>query len=399
MCSHLFGKSSGAIEGGIGDVLGGLAGAYFGGPIGAAAGAEIGGTVGGVAGGEKVGQAALNALPAAGVAGIGAYGAEAMGSSFPGSGGTDLFGVSGTPAAPSAVSAAGPSPFGGATGDVIAASNVDTTGAGADGYIDPQTGLPVPPTPPATAPLPGATTAAPVDRIDAASYPTPAGGATSTAAPVAGATDSGGNPISNAYHYLFGTSATQPAAPAADGSTPGVVGNVAKSLGLNTGQLLSAGIAGGGLIRNVMAGSNLQGQPQLSAQAQRLAQQSEMMQSYLQTGTLPPGVKTAVDNATAGAKAAIKAKYAGMGIPGSSAEQQELQQVELNAAAQSAELAIKLYTEGTQNADISAQIYQTLLSTDQKQQQLTQDAIANMAAALSGQGGAYQHTIGQPAVH
>lgn len=361
MCNKLFGSSSGGVLGGIGDVVGGLAGAYFGGPVGAAAGAELGGTVGGVAGGEKFGQAALNALPAAGIAGVGTYAAEDFGGFTPG-GGTDLFGVSGTPAAPSAVSAGG---FAGApAGSDVITGATDTTSnaAGTDGYIDPTTGLPVPPTPPATAPLPGA----------------------ATAAPVAGATASSGNPISNAYHYLFGTSATQPAAPAADGSTPGVVGNVAKSLGLNTGQLLSAGIAGGGLIRDVVAGNNLQGQTQLTGQAAQLAQQSQLMQSYLQTGQLPPGVQTSINNATSGAQAAIRAKYASQGLSGSSMEQQELNQLQLNAASSGAQVAINLYSQGLDDAKISEEIYNTLLTTDQKQQSLTQQSISNISAALSG---------------
>lgn len=368
MCSHLFGKSSGTTEGIIGDVVGGLAGGYYGGPIGAALGAEAGGTLGGVAGGESVGTAATNALPAAGIAGIGMYGAEAFGGATA-AGGTDLFGVSGTPSAAPATVA--PAPYSGVAPDssVIGASDAGVPTAGADGYIDPSTGLPVPPTPPsATAAIPGAT-------------------ATGAAPPA--------NPYTVGGALKADTAGT--ASPDAGGG--GTLAKIADTLGISKSNILPAGVAGIGLAHSLMAPSTLQGQPQLNAQATQLAQQSEMMQSYLQTGQLPPGVKTAIDNATAGAKAAIKAKYAHMGIPGSSAEAQELQQVDLNAAAQGADLAIKLYTEGTQDATISAQIYQSLLSTDVQQQKATSDAIANMAAALSGQGGAYQKSVAQPVAH
>jgi len=364
MCSHLFGKNSGSTEGLIGDVVGGLAGAYFGGPVGAAAGAELGGTVGGVAGGESVGTAAGNALIGAGVAGLGTYAAEDFGGFTP-SGGTDLFGVSGTPAAPSAVSAGG---FGGVPvgSDVIAGATDTTATAGADGYIDPSTGLPVPPTPPATAPLPGATA---LPNVTGAA---PAGGTMPlTVAP-------SGTGLSPVGGLAGSASIIQPS-----GST-GTLQSIADTLGVSKSTLLPAGIAGIGLARDLLSPSTLKGESQLTGEAAQLASQSQTMQNYLTTGTLPPGVQTAINNATAGAKAAIRAKYASQGLSGSSMETQELSQVDLNAVSAGATTAIKLYDQGLQDANISQEIYRTLLSTDVAQQQQTGNAIANLAAALSG---------------
>ena len=106
------------------------------------------------------------------------------------------------------------------------------------------------------------------------------------------------------------------------------------------------------------------------------------------------GGEWTVNNATSGAQAAIRSKYAQMGLSGSSMEQQELSQVNLNAAGAGAQVALNLYSQGISDANISQEIYKTLLSTDVQQQQQTGNAIANMAQALSGGiGGGKAYTI------
>ena len=164
-----------------------------------------------------------------------------------------------------------------------------------------------------------------------------------------------------------------------------MLSNIANTLGISKSSIIPAGVAGIGLAKDLLSPTNsLQGQSQLSAEAAQTASQSQTMQNYLTTGTLPPGVQTTINNATSGAQAAIRAKYASMGLSGSSMETQELNQLNLNAASAGAQVALNLYTQGLSDAQISAGIYKTLLSTDQEQQQLTSNAISNMAAALSG---------------
>jgi hypothetical protein len=373
MCSHLFGSSSGGILGAAGDIVGGLAGAYFGGPVGAAAGAELGGTVGGVAGGESVGTAALNALPAAGIAGVGDYAAEAFAGATP-AGGTDLFGVSGTPAAPAPAAYSAGIP----AGDVTAAIS-DTSGTSTDpnGYIDPTTGLPVPPQ---QAPLPGAVapaTAAITPNAAAGGYD-PSQGAPPAPPGMLGTTDPAtGQNITTG----IGPNGQLIAEPSNSSSW---TSSIAKTLGIPQSSILPAGVAGIGLAKDLLTPSTLKGESQLTGEAATLAQQSATMQNYLNTGTLPPGVQTAINNATQGAAAAIRAKYASQGLSGSSMEQQEINQLQLNAASSGAQVAIQLYDSGLQDANISQEIYKTLLSTDVNQQQQTGQAIANVAAALSG---------------
>lgn len=379
MCTKLFGKSSGGILGDIGETLGGIGGFFLGGPAGAALGAEAGGTLGGVVGGEKLGQAAEAALPGAALAGVGGFGAEALGATPATSiGGSDLFGVSGTDlfgtaAAPSATSAAGADLSGG-FGSTIAPDGSTIAGYDTTTLLDPNA-----PTTPYSAF--GDTTATP-----GAATPGGGGGFGSTLTP-------GGDVMVGG---LGGTpTGAVPIGAASGTSGGGILSNVANTLGISKSSILPAAVAGGGLITNIARGSNLQGQSQLTGLAAQTAQQSAIMENYLNTGTLPPGVQTAVNNATAGAKAAIRSKYAASGLSGSSMEQQELSQVDLNAAAAGSQVAINLYSQGLDDAKISEGIYNTLLSTDVKQQELTSNAIANMAAALSG-GGTYQRQQPQP---
>ena len=350
MCSKMFGSSSGGDLGLIGDVVGGLAGSYFG-PVGAALGAEAGGTLGGVAGGESVGTAAGNALVGAGVAGVGDYAAESFGGAT--AGGGDLFGVSGTPAAPSATSAASTAmPLDGSGSNIIAGDNYSN--------IDPSTGQPVQSSSPST-----------LANVTGSYAPSPL---TSASGNVPGNIIQGGGSTAGGGAANTGT---------------GWTANVASSLGIPQNSVLPAGIAGIGLAKDLLTPSTLQGQSQLNSEASTLASQSQTMMNYLNNGTLPPGVQTSINNATAGAQAAIRSKYAQMGLSGSSMEQQELNQVNLNASSAGATTAIALYNTGATDANISQQIYHTLLTTDAQQQAATGNAIANMAAALAG-GGAYR---------
>ncbi len=145
-----------------------------------------------------------------------------------------------------------------------------------------------------------------------------------------------------------------------------------------------AAIAAGGLAYNAMAPSALSGQEDLQAQAKALGLQGSELASYLRSGTLPPGAKAALDQATASGKAAIRSKYASMGQSGSTAEMAELNDLDLRAAGQGFSIASNLLQTGINETGLSSKIYQSLMNVDQRQNAETGQAISNFGLALSG---------------
>lgn len=150
--------------------------------------------------------------------------------------------------------------------------------------------------------------------------------------------------------------------------------------------------AGAGLGLNLARGNQAPaGLADMTAAAASLKNTGSVLQSYMQTGTLPPGMQASVDQATAAAKARIIQNYASRGLntnpTQNSALQQELQQLQQNAIITAAQIGDKLMTEGLSATQISAQIYNNLITIDRQRQAATGSAIASFAAALSGGGG------------
>lgn len=216
------------------------------------------------------------------------------------------------------------------------------------------------------------------------------------------------------------------------GSNGAAGGGVAGS-GISAGDLIKGlGVATsvGGLAKNLTTPNSIPGQSNLTnlasslgasgaaltgntgavqQQANTLAGQGNQLSSYLTSGTLPPGVQTAIDNASADAIAAIKGNYASKGLTGSTMETQDINGVKSRATAEGASIAQNLLSSGltaeqaaaqisqslvntgTAQTGLSAQIYQQLLGLNVNQNAATSQAIANLAAALAG-GGQYVGT-------
>lgn len=143
-------------------------------------------------------------------------------------------------------------------------------------------------------------------------------------------------------------------------------------------------VAGLGLANNLLQPQTLPQSGQLTAQANQLTDSGTQLQSYLTSGTLPPGVKTAIDSATKSAQAAIRSKYAANGMSGSTAETQELAQAELSSANQGTQIALQLLNTGIDEVGLSSKIYEQLMSANTAQNNATGSAIANLASALGG---------------
>lgn len=173
-------------------------------------------------------------------------------------------------------------------------------------------------------------------------------------------------------------------------SITGAAGKVGGALG---DQLmknpLGIGAATLGLGMNLAKGQK--DSPELSAlrnQAGVLNAQGQQLASYLQSGTLPPGLQASVKQAADAAKARIIANHAHNGMSTdpsqNSALAQELAAADQNAIVVTAQLGQQLLTTGINEVGLSEKIYEQLVSLDRAQSQRTGQAIAQFAAALNG---------------
>jgi hypothetical protein len=367
------------LSGPIGSGLGLGANSALASGLGAAAGAGAGGLL--------AGYNPRDALLGAGIAGLGAGGVSALkGNSFMGTpGGADVGGAvagmgAATPAGPSAGTA--PAALGGAGGP-----NIDLTGWDQMSALAPDVG--------GTAGLiPVGTAPAGLDPLAAMNF-----AAENTANPAQSALQAMGVGGGTAVPSAGPTGGGAAAAGAGRGAVPGgavpfdygssTLGKVMTQLGLpqssiteaiakNPGALL----AGGGLAMNMMRDQSIPGAKELQGQADAAAARGAQMQQYLATGTLPPGAQASVDQATAAAKAAIRSKYATMGMSGSTAEVQDLNNIDMQAKAQAGQIAAQLLDTGVRESGLASQIYTNLLRLNQQQTDSTGRAIANFAAAL-----------------
>lgn len=162
-----------------------------------------------------------------------------------------------------------------------------------------------------------------------------------------------------------------------------------------TGDPLRLAASGAGLAFNMLKGNkDPEGLAELREAAGNLKSTGNILQQYLTTGTLPPGMQASVDAATKAAKASIIQRHAARGLPTdpakNSALQQELAQLEQNAIITGATLGDKLMAQGLSASGLSSQLYQAIMNLDRDRSKQTSQAIANFAAALGGGGGGSQ---------
>ena len=105
--------------------------------------------------------------------------------------------------------------------------------------------------------------------------------------------------------------------------------------------------------------------------------QGAQLQGYLTSGTLPPGIGSALSGAHDSAAAAIRSRYANMGMAGSSAEMQDLNNLAQTTVSQGADIANKLLATGVSEQQFASGLYQNLMATSMQQD-------TNMSNAISG---------------
>ena len=269
-----------------------------------------------------------------------------------------------------------------------------------------------------TAVHPGLTAASSLNTSPASITPTPGPAAAAPSAPSGVPTDpaSTGGPFTAQDSLTAPTSATDVGTPATStpssvapdaSSTPGSTGGpatggptsasdfsgkAATSLGSDAMDFLKknpgAILSGGGALLSMLmqpkfpsVGSSL---GPLSQQAANLNAQGSQLQSYLQSGQLPPGVQQGLDSAAEAAKAAIRSKYAAMGggAETSSAAVQDIANVDVVKETQGANIALSLLQQGVSETQLSSQLYTELLNATLANDQQLSSSIGNFASSL-----------------
>jgi len=214
-------------------------------------------------------------------------------------------------------------------------------------------------------------------------------GVTGTPAATAGATGLG------QYEGNFGTAANPPnPLPGSSGvgsffsNNAGLLGLLGASVG---GQLLAPQISKALGTSNVLGSAPLQGAATQAAQtAGTQTQIGTNLETPLETGTLPAPQQAQLDQATTAAIAAVKGKYASLGMSGSTSEQSAIDAVNQEALNVKAEIEGQLFTSGTQalqtatnNLGLEGNIYTTLLNAGLQQDEQLSNAISGFANALA----------------
>ena len=99
--------------------------------------------------------------------------------------------------------------------------------------------------------------------------------------------------------------------------------------------------------------------------------------------TLPPGIGSALSGAHDSAAAAIRSRYANMGMAGSSAEMQDLNNLAQTTVSQGADIANKLLATGVSEQQFASGLYQNLMATSMAQDTNMSNAISSFTGALA----------------
>lgn len=149
----------------------------------------------------------------------------------------------------------------------------------------------------------------------------------------------------------------------------------------NPMQALNVATLGYGLMKGQQ---NPPGYGQIQGEASQLAKQSGQLESYLSSGQLPPGIQNSINAAGEAAAASIRSRYAAQGMSGSSAESQDLANVQTAMAGQAANIAMQLYQQGVAESQVSTQLYEVLMQTAMQQDAELANAVGNFAFAMAG---------------
>lgn len=158
--------------------------------------------------------------------------------------------------------------------------------------------------------------------------------------------------------------------------------NILAALGKNSNLLVPAALYGYEALSKPSL-SSIPGYSNLTSEAAALGNQGTQLSSYLSSGTLPPGIQTALNQAAQSAQATIRSQYAARGMTGSSAEAQDLAGVQNRIVSQGADIAQQLLNSGVQESNLSSQLYSKILQANLSQDQELSSALASLAGAAA----------------
>ena len=168
---------------------------------------------------------------------------------------------------------------------------------------------------------------------------------------------------------------------ATDAGGDGLLGGV-KSFMKDYGSLA---LGGAGLAYNMLKGNEpVPYSAQLESQAAQLQAQGAQLQGYLTSGTLPPGMDAALQSAHNAAAAAIRSRYANMGMSGSSAEMNDLSNLAYTTVSQGANIASQLMQTGVNEQQFASGLYQNLMAQSVAQDTAMSNAMAGFTNAMAG---------------
>lgn len=155
----------------------------------------------------------------------------------------------------------------------------------------------------------------------------------------------------------------------------------------DNGPLMAAIAGGAGIGKQLLSPSVVPGQAEALANAKAAAAAAQGMIPAVTTGELPAGAKLSIQNALNDTTTAIKAKYAGLGLAGSTMERQDIAAAGERARAMEFDMAKQLTQLGLNAASISNQMYQQIANVVLAEDRGLQDALSAFAQAMGLGGG------------
>jgi hypothetical protein len=146
-------------------------------------------------------------------------------------------------------------------------------------------------------------------------------------------------------------------------------------------------LAAAPLVMSLLNGGSTTGEAGVQRAAAEAQSMGKTLSSYQFSGTLPSGLQDVVNSQESAAEAALKSRYAGLGLAGSTMEGQALGQIKQAKAAQVAVIAQQLAAEGRSWSTLSADEFNKLMAAQQAQDTAFNASLAKFASGLAGGSG------------
>lgn len=144
-------------------------------------------------------------------------------------------------------------------------------------------------------------------------------------------------------------------------------------------------LAGAGLgLDALKENQTLKGENNIKDIAGQEQQQGALLQNYLQTGTLPPGLQAGLTQASKAAEASIRSQYAARGMSGSSAEAQDIANLQQTVEGQGANMALQLLQTGISETGAASALYEQIMNSALQKDKDLGSAISSFSSAAAG---------------